>query len=133
MQFTISGQPIAKGRPKFTKRGFAYTPDKTREYEEWVKWEFTNQIKEQPYENPVEMNIKFYIEIPKSYPKQKQKKLEEETTYRGKKPDLDNLIKAVTDSINGLAYVDDSLIVKIKAEKFYGKTPRTEVEIKQVE
>lgn len=133
MQFTISGQPTAKGRPKFTKRGIAYTPQKTREYEEHIQWEFTNQIKKQPYDKPVQMIIKFYTEIPKSYPKYKREELEKETTYRTKKPDLDNLIKAVTDAINGLAYTDDSLIVKIKAEKLYGKTARTEVKIMEVE
>lgn len=32
----IPGQPVPKGRPRFTKGGFAYTPDKTRKYEKLV-------------------------------------------------------------------------------------------------
>ena len=33
VEIEISGQPIGKGRPRFTKTGHAYTPTKTREYE----------------------------------------------------------------------------------------------------
>jgi Holliday junction resolvase RusA-like endonuclease len=29
----IGGPPTAKGRPRMTRRGFAYTPAKTRKYE----------------------------------------------------------------------------------------------------
>lgn len=32
----IPGQPVPKGRPRFTRGGFAYTPDKTRKYEKLV-------------------------------------------------------------------------------------------------
>ena len=30
---TIGGEPVAKGRPRLTRRGFAYTPAATRKYE----------------------------------------------------------------------------------------------------
>jgi len=30
---TIGGEPVAKGRPRMTRRGFAYTPAATRKYE----------------------------------------------------------------------------------------------------
>lgn len=33
----IEGKAVGKGRPRFTKFGHAYTPKKTREYEEHVK------------------------------------------------------------------------------------------------
>ena len=29
----IAGQPVAKGRPRVTRKGFAYTPAATRKYE----------------------------------------------------------------------------------------------------
>jgi hypothetical protein len=29
----IGGEPVAKGRPRMTRRGFAYTPAATRKYE----------------------------------------------------------------------------------------------------
>ena len=33
VEIEVSGQPQGKGRPRFTRNGRAYTPDKTREYE----------------------------------------------------------------------------------------------------
>jgi Holliday junction resolvase RusA-like endonuclease len=46
-----------------------------------------------------------------------------------KKPDVDNIIKVVADSLNQVAYRDDADLVKVSLEKFYGRQPRIEVEI----
>lgn len=45
------------------------------------------------------------------------------------KPDLDNLLKSVKDALNGVAYVDDSQIVTITAEKAYGEQPKTIIQV----
>lgn len=36
------------------------------------------------------------------------------------KPDLDKLIRAVLDALTGIAYTDDSQVVRILAQKSYG-------------
>ena len=50
-----------------------------------------------------------------------------------KKPDADNIIKVVADSLNQVAYHDDAEIVRVSLAKYYGRQPRIEVEIKTVE
>jgi Holliday junction resolvase RusA-like endonuclease len=50
-----------------------------------------------------------------------------------KRPDWDNLGKLVSDSLNGLAYKDDSQIVEATAAKYYSDRPRVEIEITEVE
>ena len=45
------------------------------------------------------------------------------------KPDLDNCVKIVADSLNGIAYKDDSQIVSVVADKYYSDTPRLELRI----
>jgi Holliday junction resolvase RusA-like endonuclease len=48
------------------------------------------------------------------------------------KPDSDNLGKAILDSLNGIAYHDDSQVYSLQIEKWYievGGTAGTEVEI----
>ena len=35
--FTVPGKPQGKGRPRFTRSGHTYTPDRTAAYEERVK------------------------------------------------------------------------------------------------
>lgn len=54
--------------------------------------------------------------------------------YRPRKSgDLDNRLKVSLDSLNGIAYRDDSQIVELHAYRYDDKTdPRVEIEIEQV-
>lgn len=66
-----------------------------------------------------------------------------ELIWHNKKPDLDNLIKAVFDSITdagynkidkkGLVWSDDSIVCDLHAKKVYSPNPRIEVEIDYVD
>ena len=53
--------------------------------------------------------------------------------YLDKKPDLDNCIKMIGDSLEGVFYTKDSLICEIYAAKLYcdphHDKPRTEIKI----
>ena len=52
-----------------------------------------------------------------------------------KTPDVDNLVKFVADSLNGVFYIDDSQIIELKAEKKYisdGELPHTEIMIDEI-
>ena len=42
--------------------------------------------------------------------------------------DADNILKAILDALNEVAYDDDRYIYKIVIERFYAEVPRTEVE-----
>ena len=41
--FIINGEPTAKGRPRFTKRGHTYTPKKTKDYEDSIEKQLIEQ------------------------------------------------------------------------------------------
>ena len=43
------------------------------------------------------------------------------------KPDLDNVVKAVLDALNGVVYRDDAQVVNLVATKRYATEPRVEV------
>lgn len=49
-----------------------------------------------------------------------------------KKPDLDNIMKCVTDALNEIAYQDDKQIVSASIEKYYSEEPRVEVAIMEI-
>ena len=121
IEFFIPGLPVPKGRPKLSTRGGfarAYTPAKTRDYESHVQTEALKYLSE-PLEGPLCVSLTFYLPIPSSTPKK--------TPLDGlphiKRPDLDNLLKSVTDGLNGIAYLDDSHIWKLEATKVYGHNP----------
>lgn len=48
------------------------------------------------------------------------------------KPDIDNVIKVICDALNGIAYKDDTQIIKVTAEKFYSDEPKVIVEIEEL-
>lgn len=138
VKFTVLGEPQGKGRPKFSRRGqfvTTYTPDKTVLYENLIRTEYQRQCPGQRFadKEPLELRITAYYAIPASASKKRQRDMEAGLIRPTKKPDGDNIIKVVADSLNQVAYHDDSEIVSVALEKFYGRQPRIEVEIKTVE
>jgi len=77
--------------------------------------------KHQPLLGKVHLSLIFHMPIPKSLPKK------ERDGWHSKKPDLDNLIKLVLDSMNGICFRDDSQVCFIIAMKGYSDDPRTEI------
>ena len=47
-------------------------------------------------------------------------------------PILDNVVKIIADSLNQVAYRDDTQIVDCQCRKFYSDNPRVEVIIQEV-
>lgn len=133
IQFEVLGKPVAKGRPRLGRYGHTYTPKKTVEYENLVKLTFMNECKNHiPYESYVEADIKCVFEVPKSYSKKKTKELLETSNNYDHKPDLDNIAKSVLDSLNGLAYKDDSQVTILHINKEYGEQAKVIVTLKEI-
>src|SRR4030067_3844919 len=69
INFTVDGAPVAKGRPRFARRGkfiSTYTPSKTRSYEEKVGIEAAlSMCGLQPLQGPLKCKIDMYMQIPK--------------------------------------------------------------------
>lgn len=118
-------QPIPKARPRFTRFGKAYTPKKTHDYEKQIADYFKQNPNRFKFEKeiPIAVNLVFGMPIPKSTPKSRKAAMLEKIVQHTKKPDLDNLQKAVLDALNGTAWEDDSQIVRITAKKEYTDEP----------
>lgn len=132
-EFTVFGQPTGKGRPRFTKTGHAYTPEKTKNYEELVRYAFMGSYpKGIPLEDPVKATIIAFYGIPKSYSKKKAQECIDGNIKVQNKPDCDNIAKIILDSLNGYAYIDDKQVVELKVFKVWSNEPRVEVYIEEV-
>lgn len=136
IKFTYHGEAVGKGRPRVSRRGnyvHTYTPEKTRNFEEALRFEFmASNCEPMPvYGRDVTLKAKVLIgvSIPKSYSKKKQALCRDRFIAPSKKPDIDNILKAIFDALNGYAYVDDVQIVRVYAEKVYAEEPFVEVEI----
>ena len=127
VKFTIPGKPVGKGRPRFVRAtGRTYTPDKTVVYENWVRqcWKDGSFPK---LTGPVTAWIYAYFPIPKSATKKKRAEMESGMIPYTGKPDTDNLAKCILDSLNELAFDDDSIVWNLVVNKGYSNDPRCEV------
>ena len=133
LTFTIPGQPVAKGRPKFARQGGfvrAYTPEKTVAYETLVKLAAGEAMAgAAPMQGPLALLLLLYVQIPKSTTKRDRAAIEAGRFLPTKKPDIDNVLKAITDAMNGIVYLDDAQIVTVTVTKIYADTPRAEVRV----
>ena len=129
--FLIPGEPTGKGRPRFMKNGHAYTPSKTAAYESIVRACYMAACGNEnvPFEKgiPLVATIDCIFGIPKSASKKRVQAMLCGLERPCKKPDLDNLVKAVLDAINGLAYHDDAQITTLHVTKRYGIAPCVKV------
>lgn len=117
--FTVPGKPKGKGRPRFS-RGHAYTPKATAEYEALIRRMYIMQGGKK-FAGDVSISILVLFPIPKKTPKLLRAQMLTGDVLPAKKPDGDNIEKAVADALNGTAYGDDSQIVAAKWEKRYAE------------
>ena len=134
IKITVPGDPVAKGRPRFTRTGRSYTPAKTEHYENLIRLAYELQHPDrQPAEGPVKISVMACFAIPTSWSQKKQTAAAKQEIPKISKPDLDNCLKAVFDGLNKVAWRDDSQIDEIHAWKSYSNKPRIEIEIETEE
>jgi Holliday junction resolvase RusA-like endonuclease len=129
---TILVEPVAKGRPKvamnrYSGRPVVYTPTKTRQAEAEIRTLIYNQLPEDlkgelfDPETAIRLEATFYLPRPKSKPKR--------ITMPTTKPDLDNLVKTLTDALQGFVFKSDSQITTATIKKRYGEPTRIELQL----
>lgn len=113
----VTGKIRGKARPRVC-RGHAFTPKDTIEYEKLVRECYKKQDGRY-LEGSIKALIIAYYKIPKSYTKKRVQVIRDGLEKPTKKPDADNIGKVILDSLNGVAYKDDSQIVELRVIKRY--------------
>ncbi len=135
VDFVIQGKVQAKQRPRFnTHTGRTYTPNKTINYENWVKICYLEKYKDKELmDKPLRVTIRAFLEIPKSTSKKKKQQMLDNEILPMVKPDTDNIAKSILDSLNGIAYKDDKQVAELIVYKFYNDTPYVNVTIEEID
>lgn len=127
-KITFKIEPVPASRPRVT-RWATYYNEKYTQFR--ADMEVLLMGKTVLYEEPLKLDVTFYRTIPRSYSKKKRDELD--GTYIPKVPDLDNLEKALYDSMNEVIYKDDSQIVDHRVRKIWVKDDgRIEVNIERL-
>lgn len=133
VSFTVTGDPRGKGRPRFCRSGHTYTDSKTKDYEKHVKACYLSQVGAKKLTGCVSATLRAFVTAPKRTSVKTLERMEKGKIRPSKKPDADNIAKAICDGLNGIAYEDDAAIAVLIVEKYYSRTPRVEVELTELE
>lgn len=146
----VPGLPIAQGRPRFKAvrmgqftKVSVYDPKRSEEWKEHVrKWVWrVRPFMPAQHGIAVCMTLRFVLPRPQRLPKK--------VRHHVKKPDLDNLVKAVKDALGGtrakrkkgviikparpgLVYANDSQVVELHARKVYGSKIGVQITVKEI-
>lgn len=102
--YTFPGEPIPKGRPRSTRSGHTYTPARTKQAEDAIRWELIAGCAK-PIVGPVQVALYFHC--------------------KSKTADLDNLVKLCLDACQkpkgstartGYLWENDRQVCRIVAE-----------------
>ena len=132
-EFEVPGKVIGKGRPRLNSyTGVVYTPTRTKDYESLVEQYFLLKYPRfKILEGRIKVNIIAYFSIPKTTKKSDINEMLENNISPTKKPDIDNIVKAILDSMNKFAFKDDNQITKLEVEKKYAIEDKVYVKIEE--
>jgi Holliday junction resolvase RusA-like endonuclease len=132
IEIVLLGAPRGKERPRGTKDGHFYTPQKTRDYEAGLKYAAAQVMGDRaPLDGPLHVDLKIVVAITGSWPKKRQEAARAGTEWPTKKPDLDNIMKML-DALNLVVWIDDCQIVTTSIHKQYGDKPGIWVKVRQI-
>jgi len=128
-----------KGRPLTVKRRdgkgvMTFTPDRTVEFENEIIYKYKaiggeNFLQDKPFG----MIIDIYMKIPKSFSKKKREQALKGEIFPTKTPDDDNVVKAITDALNGIGYNDDCQRCFLTVNKKYSVIEYCEIFLGDIE
>ena len=132
-EFEVPGKIIGKGRPRLNSyTGVVYTPTRTKDYESLVEQYFLLKYPRfKALEGRIKVNIIAYFSIPKTTKKSDINEMLENNISPTKKPDIDNIVKSILDSMNKFAFKDDNQITKLEVEKKYSIEDKVYVKIEE--
>ena len=107
-----------------------FTPAKTVGYEGLVALAAQQAMRGAPLiEGPVLAQLRIDVQIPASWSGKKQRAAEAGQLAPTSKPDIDNVVKAIFDAINGVVWKDDVQVVALTVKKRYSLVPGVAVRI----
>ena len=136
IKLIVPGEPVAQGRPRFTKQGHAYDAPKSAQYKQYISTMAKSAMcGRQPLTGTLGLSVRIYRSVPASWPKHKKAAAISGKIRPTSKPDTSNYIKGIEDALNGICWHDDSAIVDYLPPfgKWYSAEPRIEIKVVEID
>jgi len=138
IMFEVPGKPGFKGRPRpYHQQGHTglKNTDQTVRTENLIRAIFQLKFRDfTPIAGPVKLSFRAFFPIPQKTPKKKRAAMLAGDVPHTKAPDASNILKAIEDALNTVAYLDDRQISDYgESCKRYSDRPRLEIEIEELE
>lgn len=117
MLIVVPIKPVPKARARTVQKGgrtWSFTPKKTLDFEKELQTYVKSVYRGQPLNHPLMVWVSYYIKKPKTCKRD----------YPTTRPDGDNYMKSVQDSLNGILWTDDSIIIDGRYSKLYSPTDK---------
>ena len=122
IKFSVEGTPIQQGSMRHIGQG-RMIHSKAVELAAW-RADIASAAKLagcKPILDPIAITMKFRVKRPKSVNRE----------YPTVAPDLAKSVRSVNDGLTGVAFADDSQVIKIIASKEYADSPGVDIEISE--
>ena len=129
--FEVEGIPDVQKQTRWTRSGHAFNPS-SKDIQR-LQWQIKPYAPKCPLTGAIEMNLTFYLPIPKSVSSRVKTQMLNGVILPTKRPDFDNLAYLVTNALKQLVYADDSQITDATIRKRYSDRPRTVIKIIPIE
>ena len=137
VSFLVPGEAIGKGRPRVSTIGGharMFTPKKTANYESLIAIAAQQAMQgRELIAGPVMLEMKIFVAVAASWSKKKTAEALQGLVMPTKKPDADNVLKAICDGINGIVFKDDVQVVNVSLSKRFSQTPGVSVRVVPLE
>jgi Holliday junction resolvase RusA-like endonuclease len=123
MIIAIDIRPQAKQSARFTRNGHSYQPKKVVDYATQLRCAAISEMKgAPPLTEPVHVWVFATYALPKKSTAADRAIIASGGSVpKSTRPDVDNIMKATLDPLNGIVWRDDALIVEAKVCKRYGE------------
>jgi Holliday junction resolvase RusA-like endonuclease len=129
VSINVPGDPVQWARAGRNGK-FSFTPHKQAVHMDTIRIEASRAFKGDPLNGPLELRVRFVYEWPKSWSAKKRGLTGNH--WKISKPDADNLIKLIGDSLNKILWHDDAQICQTSFSKQYGLTSATHITVEQL-
>ncbi len=132
VEITVLGRPVSWKRAQRNPRtGEIYVDRESENYRAIIREAARAPMRGRaPFNGPVELSVIAVFPIPGGWPKYRLAQAAAGFVPYTGFPDLDNVIKALKDSLKHVVFKDDRMVASYGAcSKVYGERPRLEVRI----